>query len=55
MAAGEIFPAGNDIYENVRMHNARSGSLIRTTFGEPFFTEETVRVDDILTMGVRSM
>ncbi len=55
MAAGEIFPAGGDIYENVRMHNSRSGSLIRTAYGEPFLTEETVRIDDVVAMGVRSM
>ncbi len=55
MAAGEIFPAGGDIYENVRMHCARYGSLIRTAFGEPFLTHETIRVDDVVGMGVRSM
>ncbi|HEX9727745.1 MAG TPA: bacillithiol biosynthesis deacetylase BshB1 [Gemmatimonadales bacterium] len=55
MAAGEIFPAGSDIYENVRMHSARAGSLIRVAFGEPFLTHETVRVDDLIRMGVRSM
>lgn len=55
MAAGEVFPAGDDIYENVRMHCARAGSLIRTAYGEPFLTHETVRVDDVVAMGVRSM
>ena len=55
MAAGEIFPAGGDVYENVRMHCARYGSLIRCAFGEPYFTHETVRIDDIVDMGVRSM
>ncbi len=55
MAAGEIFPSGDDIYENVRMHCARAGSLIRTAYGEPFMTQETVRIDDIVGMGVRSM
>jgi bacillithiol biosynthesis deacetylase BshB1 len=55
MAAGEIFPAGENIYENVRMHCARAGSLIRTAYGEPYLTYETVRIDDVVTMGVRSM
>jgi len=55
MAAGEVFPAGDDIYENVRMHCARAGSLIRVAYGEPFLTHETVRIDDIVAMGVRSM
>ncbi len=54
-AAGEIFPAGGDIYENVAMHCARYGSLIRSAYGEPFLTHETVRIDDIVGMGVRSM
>lgn len=55
MAAGEIFPAGQDIYQNVRMHCARAGSLIRTPYGEPYLTYETVRIDDVIAMGVRSM
>ena len=55
MAAGEIFPAGGDVYENVRMHCARYGSLIRCTYGEPYLTHETVRIDDVVGMGVRSM
>jgi len=55
MAAGEIFPAGGDVYENVRLHSARAGSLIRVAHGEPYLTHETVRIDDVVTMGVRSM
>jgi bacillithiol biosynthesis deacetylase BshB1 len=55
MAAGEIFPSGDDIYQNVRVHCARAGSLIRAAYGEPYFTEETVRVDDVVALGVRSM
>jgi bacillithiol biosynthesis deacetylase BshB1 len=55
MAAGEIFPAGDDIYENVRLHSARAGSLIRAAHGEPYLTHETVRIDDVVAMGVRSM
>ena len=55
MAAGEIFPAGDDIYENVRLHSARAGSLIRVAHGEPYLTHETVRIDDVVAMGVRSM
>jgi bacillithiol biosynthesis deacetylase BshB1 len=55
MAAGEIFPAGGDIYENVRLHSARAGSLIRVAHGEPYLTHETVRIDDVVAMGVRSM
>jgi bacillithiol biosynthesis deacetylase BshB1 len=54
-AAGEIFPAGGDVYDNVRMHAARAGSLIRTAYGEPYLTQETVRIDDLVGMGVHSM
>jgi bacillithiol biosynthesis deacetylase BshB1 len=54
-AAGEIFPAGGDVYDNVRMHCARAGSLIRTAYGEPFMTHETVQIEDVVEMGVRSM
>ena len=55
MAAGEIFPAGGDVYENVRMHCARYGSLIRCDYGEPYLTHETVKIEDVVEMGVRSM
>jgi len=54
-AAGEIFPTGQNLYELVRVHSAHYGSLIRTAFGEPFMTFETVRVDDVVRMGVISM
>ena len=54
-SAGEIFPTGQALYELVRVQNAHYGSLIRTAYGEPFMTHETVRVDDVVTMGVRSI
>ena len=53
--AGEIFPNGQDLYSLVEVQNAHYGSLIRTRFGEPFFTHETVRVDDVVAMEVQSM
>lgn len=54
-AAGEIFPTGQDLYSLVETQNAHYGSLIRTRFGEPFFTHETVLVDDVVGLGVQSM
>lgn len=54
-AAGEIFPTGQDLYSLVETQNAHYGSLIRTRYGEPFFTHETMLVDDVLTLGVQSM
>ena len=53
--AGEIFPTGQDLYSLVETQNAHYGSLIRTRYGEPFYTEETVRVDDVLGLEVQSM
>jgi len=54
-AAGEIFPTGQDLYALVETQNAHYGSLIRTRFGEPYFTQETVRVDDVVALDVSSM
>jgi N-acetylglucosamine malate deacetylase 1 len=53
-AAGEIFPTGQDLYELIRVQSAHYGSLIRRPYGEPFFTHETVVVDDVMTLGVQS-
>jgi bacillithiol biosynthesis deacetylase BshB1 len=54
-AAGEIFPTGQDLYELIRVQSAHYGSLIRRTYGEPFFTHETVAVDDVLALGGPSL
>jgi bacillithiol biosynthesis deacetylase BshB1 len=53
--AGEIFPTGQDLYSRVETQNAHYGSLIRAPYGEPFFTHETVLVDDVVALGVQSM
>jgi bacillithiol biosynthesis deacetylase BshB1 len=53
-AAGEIFPTGQDLYELIRVQSAHCGSLIRRPYGEPFFTHETLVVDDVLELGVQS-
>jgi LmbE family N-acetylglucosaminyl deacetylase len=54
-AAGEIFPTGQDLYSLVETQNAHYGSLIRCRYGEPYFTNETMRVDNVVTLGVQSM
>jgi N-acetylglucosamine malate deacetylase 1 len=54
-AAGEIFPTGQDLYSLVETQNAHYGSLIRTRYGEPFFTDETMEVEDVVKLGVQSM
>lgn len=53
--AGEIFPTGQDLYSLVEVQNAHYGSLIRTRYGEPYWTHETVRVDDVVGLEVQSM
>ncbi|HEX9894946.1 MAG TPA: bacillithiol biosynthesis deacetylase BshB1 [Gemmatimonadales bacterium] len=53
--AGEIFPTGQDLYGLIETQNAHYGSLIRTRYGEPFFTHETLRIDDVVRLEVQSM
>jgi bacillithiol biosynthesis deacetylase BshB1 len=50
--AGEVYPNGDPLLEIIRHHAAHYGSLIRTRYGEPFHTTETMRVDDVATLGV---
>ncbi len=45
--AGEVYPTGEPLYDVIRHQSAHYGSLIRTRSGEPFYTTETMRVDDI--------
>ena len=54
-AAGEIFPTGQDLYSLVETQNAHYGSLIRRRYGEPFFTHETLEVEDVVQLGVQSL
>lgn len=54
-AAGEIFPTGQRLYDLVETQCRHYGSLIRRPYGEPYWTEETVRVDDVTELPVRSM
>jgi bacillithiol biosynthesis deacetylase BshB1 len=50
--AGEVYPTGEPLYDVLRHQAAHYGSLIRTRYGEPFFTYETMRVDDIASLEV---
>ena len=54
-AAGEIHPTGQDLYELIRVQSAHYGSLIRRRYGEPFYTAETLEVEDVLKLGVQSI
>ncbi len=55
MRAGEIHPTGQPLYELVETQSAHYGSLIRVRYGEPFFTHETICVDDVVKLSVQSM
>ena len=50
--AGEVYPTGEPLYDAIRHYSAYYGSMIRTRFGEPFFTTETMRVDDVVALEV---
>jgi len=54
-AAGEIFPTGQDLYSLVATQNAHYGSLIRSRYGEPYFTHETMAVEDVVALAVQSI
>lgn len=52
LQAGEVYPTGDPLYHVLRHQAAHYGSLIRCRFGEPFYTSETMKVDDISTLDV---
>ena len=54
-AAGEIFPTGQPLVERMETASRHYGSLIRAPHGEPFRTDETMRVSDVTRLGVRSL
>ena len=50
--AGEVYPNGEPLYDAVRHYSAYYGAMIRARYGEPFFTTETMRVDDVVALEV---
>jgi bacillithiol biosynthesis deacetylase BshB1 len=54
-AAGELFPTGQSLYDLIESQGRHYGSRVRQPFGEPFFTEETVAVDDLVSLEVLSL
>jgi bacillithiol biosynthesis deacetylase BshB1 len=50
--AGEVYPNGEPLYDVIRHYAATYGALIRTQYGEPFFTTEMMRVDDVVALEV---
>ncbi len=50
---GEVYPGGErDLEDQLRVHAAYYGGLIRTLYGEPFWTRETMAVDDVVALDV---
>jgi bacillithiol biosynthesis deacetylase BshB1 len=47
--------ATRPLREQILAHHAHYGSLIRTEYGEPYWTKETVLVEDVVGLSVRSM
>lgn len=50
--AGEVYPNGEPLPDIVTHQAAHYGSLIRRRYGEPFHTDETMLVSDVLALDV---
>lgn len=55
LQAGEVYPTGEPLYDVVRHQASYYGALIRTKYGEPFFTTEMMRVDDVVALEVSTL
>jgi bacillithiol biosynthesis deacetylase BshB1 len=55
IGGGEVYPNGEPLYDLVRHQAAHYGSMIRCRYGEPFHTTETMRVDDVMALGVATL
>ena len=55
-AMGDVFGGGErPLREQLLAHAAHYGSLIRRPYGEPYWMRETMKVDDVVTLGVDSI
>jgi len=52
--ASDLFPAPEEIRERLAAVARFYGNLIGARYGEPFVVKETLRVDDVVALGVRS-
>jgi N-acetylglucosamine malate deacetylase 1 len=50
----DLFPGHDEILDRHRSIARYYGNLIGARYGEPFVVKETIRVDDLVEMGVRS-
>ena len=55
LQAGEVYPTGEPLYDVVRHQASYYGALIRTQYGEPFFTTEMMRADDVVALEVSTL
>lgn len=53
--AGEMYPTGQPLHDLIATQNGHYGSLIRARYGEPFWTAETMEVEDVAALGVHSL
>jgi len=53
--ASDLFPQQKEIHDRLAAIARFYGNLIGVKYGEPFVIKETMRVDDITAMGVRSL
>src|SRR3954447_5096630 len=54
-AASELFPSHDEVRERLASVARFYGNLIGVKYGEPFVVKESIRVDDIMSMPVRSI
>ena|SRR5437773_2630840 len=50
--AGEVYPNGESLFDVLRHYAAYYGTLIRRRYGEPFYTTETMMVEDVAALDV---
>lgn len=53
--ASELFPSHTEVEERLAAIARFYGNLIGTKYGEPFVVKESMRVDDVMNMPVRSI
>lgn len=53
-AGAGLFPPREEIYDRLRSIARFYGNLIGVKYGEPYVVRETMRVDDLVTLGVRT-
>jgi hypothetical protein len=55
-AMGDVLGGGTRLLrDQIRAHAAHYGSWIRRPYGEPYWTRETMRVDDVVGLEVNSI